>query len=96
MPKTGTCECYFMGASHQRVESLIGLVKADLGKLRLPSGYSVNIYQGMIPLGSMVVEITGEDEEEIKAIHLRVTSKILEVCEKNGIEAHGFEPLQIS
>lgn len=96
MPKTGTCECYFMGASHQRVKGLIGLVKADLGDLSLPAGCSVDIYQGMTPLGSMVVEITGGDEEEIRAIHLRVTSKILEVCERNGVESHGFEPLRIS
>jgi hypothetical protein len=72
------------------------MVKSYLEELHLPQGYSVDVYPGMIPLGSIVVEITGSREDEIKALHLRITSKILEICERNGIEAHGFEPLKIS
>jgi len=96
VPKTGTSECYFINLNHHGVERLMGMVKSYLEELRLPRGYSVDVYPGMIPLGSIVVEITGSKENEIKALHLRITSKILEICERNGIESHGFEPLKIS
>ncbi len=96
MSKTGTSECYFVNLNHHCVGRLIGMVKSYLGELRLPRGYSVNVYPGMIPLSSIVVEITGSREDQIKALHLRITSKILEICERNGIESHGFEPLKIS
>jgi hypothetical protein len=82
--------------NHRGLERLIDMVKSYLGELRLPRGYSVDVYPGMIPLSSIVVEITGSREDEIKALHLRITSKILEICERNGIESHGFEPLKIS
>jgi len=95
MPKTGTSECYFLNVNHKGIERLITMVKEHLDDLKLPREYNVNIYPGMIPLDSIVIEITGPDENEIKAIHLRLTSKILELCEKNGIESHGFEPLEI-
>lgn len=96
MPKTGTSECYFINLNHHCVERLINMVKSYLEELRFPRGYSVDVYAGMIPLGSIVVEITGSKEDEIKALNLRITSKILEICERNGIESHGFEPLKIS
>lgn len=95
MPKTGTSECYFVNVDHKGIERLIILVKEYLDDLKLPREYNVNVYPGMIPLDSIVLEITGPDEDEIKAIHLRLTSKILELCEKNSIESHGFEPLEI-
>ncbi len=59
------------------------------------SEYNVNTYAGIMPLDSIVLEIPGPNEDGIKAIHLRLTSKILELCEKNGIESHGFEPVDI-
>lgn len=96
MPKTGTSECYFVDLNHRGVERLIDMVKSYLKETSLPRGYDVNIYPGMVPLTSIVLEISGPDEKEIKALHLRLTSKILEICEKSGIESHGFEPLHIS
>lgn len=66
-----------------------------MDKLKLPSEYSVNLYPSMVPLNGIALEITGPSEDEIQAIYLRLTSKILELCEKSGIESHGFEPLEI-
>jgi len=96
MPKTGVSECYFVNLNHRGVERLIEMVKSYLKETSLPPGYDINIYPSMIPLSSIVLEIMGPDEEEIKALHLRLTSKILEICERRGIESHGFEPLKIS
>jgi len=95
MLKTGVSECYFVNLNHRGVERLIEMVKSYLKETSLSLGYDVNIYPGMIPLSSIVLEITGPDEEEIKTLHLRLTSKILEICERRDIESHGFEPLKI-
>ncbi len=95
MPKTGISECYFVNVNHKSVERLIVMVKEYLADLKLSHEYNVNVYPGMIPLDSIVLEITGPGEDEIRAIHLRLTSKILGLCEKNGVESHGFEPLEI-
>jgi len=96
MRKTGVSECYFVDLNHRGIERLIDMVKSYLKETSLPRGYDVNIYPGIIPLTSIVLEITGPNEEGIKALHLRLTSKVLEICEKSGIESHGFEPLKIS
>ena len=43
----------------------------------------------------LIIEIVGPEEEEIRRMDLKAISKILEICEKEGIEHHNFEPLDI-
>ena len=43
----------------------------------------------------VIVEIKKPEEEKIRRLDLKVASKILEICEKEGIGHHTFELLDI-
>lgn len=92
--KIGRRECYLFKVGNYSIESLINIVKSVLDKMSLPGEYGVNIYPGKYGV-NVVIEITGPEEEKIKNIDLRVTSKILEICEKRDINCHIFERLEI-
>jgi len=46
--------------------------------------------------GNIIIEVTGPNEEKIKALDLKAVSKILEICEKGSIDYHVFGPLEIT
>ncbi|MEM3145739.1 MAG: hypothetical protein QW332_07165 [Thermoproteota archaeon] len=75
-------------------------LKAFLSEERLPEGYIVNVYKdfvsccGVLPLG-IVVEIEGDDERIIEDLDRRLYAKIIEICERRGIDSHKCEPMKI-
>ena len=91
MSKLGRREYYLFNISGKNLESLIDVIKSTLTP---PHKYSVDVYPGKYGV-NIIIEISGPDEEKIKKIDLETSAKVLEICEKRGIEAHVMEQLEI-
>lgn len=92
MRKIGGREVYFVNAmnTHQ-IDFLIDKVREVVKEMELPAGYDVKIYKNVLSccgIGglSMIIEIVGPEDDKIRAIDLRAVSRILEFCEKEGLE----------
>ena len=100
MSKVSCREVYFIKASGANVDYLINKVKAAVDEIGLPPKYDINVYKnvyaccGLSGTG-LILEVTGPSEKKIESIDLKAVAKILELCEKEGIEHHHFEPLEI-
>jgi len=91
-------ECHFIKVSTRNIDSLIEKVKLAIVEMGVPSGYDINLYKNVYAccgVGgvSLIIEVTGP-EEKIRAIDLKAVSKVLEICEKEGLEHHTMEPLE--
>lgn len=100
MSKVSCREVYFIKASGPNVDYLINKVKAAVDEVGLPPKYDINVYKNVYACCGLsgtgiILEVTGPSEKKIKSIDLKAVSKILELCEKEGIEHHHFEPLEI-
>ena len=99
MSKVSLRECYFIKAS-ANIDYLIDKVKAAIEEVGVPPKYHINVYKNVyaccgVSGTGLILEVTGPSEKEIKHIDLKAVSKILELCEKEKIEHHHFEPLEI-
>jgi len=99
MSKMSCRECHFIKVSTRNIDSLIEKVKSTIVEMGVPSGYDINIYKNVYAccgVGgvSLIIEVTGT-EEKIEAIDLKAVSKILEICEKESLEHHTLEPLEL-
>ena len=101
MSKISCRECYFLiKVSTRYIDSLIERVKSAVMETGVPPGYDISVYKniyaccGVTGVG-VIIEVTGPEEEKIRAIDLKAVSKILEICEKEGLEYHTLEPLEI-
>ncbi len=100
MTKVSCRECVFIKASGKNVDHVIRMVKSAVEEVGLPPKYDINVYKNVyaccgVSGSGIIIEITGPDEEKIKSLDLKAVSKIVEICEKEGIEHHSFEPLDI-
>jgi len=92
MPKIGGREVYFVNAMNpQQIDFLIEKVREVVKEMKLPIDYDVRIYKNVLSccgIGglSVIIEVVGPDEDGIKAIDMRAMSRILEFCEKEGLE----------
>jgi len=91
MSRLGRREYYLFNISDKNLESLIDVIKSALTP---PREYSVDAYPGKYGL-NVIIEISGPDEGKIKKIDLEISAKVLEICEKRGIEVHVMESLEI-
>ncbi len=91
MTRLGRREYFLLKVSDKNIESLIDEIKSTVS---LPPRYRLDIYPGEYGV-DVVIEISGPEVEEIRRIDLEMSSKVLEICEKRGIEFHSIEPLQI-
>ncbi|MEM3698186.1 MAG: hypothetical protein QXQ94_11975 [Candidatus Bathyarchaeia archaeon] len=100
MSRVSRRECLITGLKSEEIELVIDDLKAFLSEERLPEGYIVNVYKdfvsccGVLPLG-IVVEIEGDDERIIEDLDRRLYAKIIEICERRGIDSHKCEPMKI-
>ena len=92
MSKMGCREVHFIKATQpSQVDFLIDKVKEAVEGMKLPPSYDVRIYKnvysccGVGGLG-VIIEVVGPEEEKIKEIDLRTVSKIMEFCEKEGLD----------
>jgi hypothetical protein len=100
MSKVSCREVYFIKASGPNVDYLINKVKTAVEEIGLPPKYNISIYKNVyaccgVSGTGLILEVTGPSEKKIKSIDLKAVSKILELCEKEKIEHHHFEPLEI-
>jgi len=100
MSKVSLRECYFIKSTGANIDYLIQKVKSAIEEEGVPPKYHINIYKNVyaccgVSGSGIIVEIRGPEEEKIRKIDLKAVSKILEICEKEGIEHHAFEPLEI-
>jgi len=92
MPNMGCREVHFINATHpSQVDFLIDAVKRTVEEMKLPPDYDVRIYKnvytccGVGGLG-LIVEVLGPEQQKIKEIDARAVAKIMEFCEKEGLE----------
>jgi len=100
MPMIGRRECYLIRINSQNVERLVEQVNSALAEMGVPDECSVKVYKNVFTCcgfspGNIIIEVTGPDEEKIKAMDLKAVSKILEICEKGSMDHHVFGPLEI-
>lgn len=92
MPNMGCREVHFINATRpSQVDFLIDTVKKTVKEMKLPPDYDVRIYKnvytccGVGGLG-LIVEVLGPEKQKIKEIDTRTVAKIMEFCEKEGLE----------
>lgn len=79
---------------------MIDKVKSAIQQEGIPPKYNISIYKNVyaccgVSGSGLIVEISGPGEEKIRSLDLKAVAKILELCEKEKIEHHSFEPLDI-
>jgi len=100
MSKISCRECYFVKISSKNIDSLIERVQSAVKEMGIPPEYDIRVYKnvyaccGVSGIG-VIIEVLGPEEKKIRAIDLKAMSKILELCEKEGLEYHTFEPLEV-
>ena len=75
--------------SPDQVDDLIDNVKQIIEEMKLPSTYNVKVFKNIFSCCGtgdleLILEVVGPDEETLKDIDLRATSRVLEFCEKQG------------
>jgi len=99
MSRTSCRECYFIKVSCKNIDSLVERVKPAVMKMCVASEYDINVYKnvyaccGVGGIG-VIIEVTGP-EEKIRAVDLKAVSKVVEICEKEGLEHHTLGALEI-
>jgi hypothetical protein len=100
MSKVSCRECYFIKVKGQNVDDIIERVRSAIKEFGVPPKYDINVYKnvyaccGVSGVG-LIIEITGPEEKKIRTLDLKAVAKIMEICEKEGLESHTFEPLDI-
>jgi len=101
--KIGCREVYFTNAMQSRgIAFVIDKVKAVVKEMELPLEYDIRVYKnvysccGIGGLG-VIIEVAGPEEQTIRAIDLRVVSKIMEFCEDESFRLgeHTVEKCEI-
>jgi len=72
-----------------QVDDLINNVKQIIGEMKLPATYNVKVFKNIFSCCGtggldLILEVVGPEEATLEAIDLRVTSRVLEFCEKQG------------
>lgn len=92
MSKFGCREIYFVKALHtSQIDFLIDKIKEVIKEMGIPTDYDMKIYKNVFTccgIGGLgvVIEVVGPEEDGIKAIDLRAMSRIIEFCEKEGLD----------
>jgi hypothetical protein len=99
LPKIGFRECHFIKVDN--IDTLINELKSSAEQFSIPKEYDVRIYKSVygccgVSNSNLIVEIIGPDEKEIKNIDLKVMSKLIEICQKKGLEYHACEPMEVA
>jgi hypothetical protein len=93
-------ECHLVGVKNEDLNRYVEEIKTYLEKGKIPEDYVINVYKdavaccGYFPIG-VFVEIQGPKKQPIKDLDLKIYAKIIEICEREGIEHHEVKPLEI-
>jgi hypothetical protein len=90
-PKISCREIYFEDAKSQhRLDFLMDKIRAIAKEAEVPSEYELKVYKNVISCcgvggASIIVEIKGPSKVKLEEIDLKVVSKVVEFCEKEGL-----------
>lgn len=90
MPMVSCREIHFSQCPDtDQVDKLINIVRQTIEEMKLPSAYNVKIFKNIFSCCGtggldLILEVTGPEEQTLKAIDLRAASRVLEYCEKQG------------
>jgi len=100
MSKISCRECYFVKVSSKNIDFLIDKVQSAVREMGIPPEYDIKVYKNVyaccgVAGTGVIIEVVGPEEKKIRAIDLKAVSKILELCEREGLAYHTFEPLEV-
>lgn len=95
-------ECHLIEAKNEDLNRFVEEIKSFLVEQvgKIPKEYVVDVYKnavaccGYFPIG-VTVEIKAPKSEPIKELDLMIYSKIIDICEREGIEHHECGSLEI-
>ncbi|MFQ6065438.1 MAG: hypothetical protein ACE5L6_08185 [Candidatus Bathyarchaeia archaeon] len=93
-------ECHLVEVKNEDLNRFVEEIKAFLEREKIPQDYTVNVYKdavaccGYFPIG-VFVEIQGPEKQPIEDLDLKIYAKIIEICEREGIEYHECKPLEV-
>ncbi len=93
-------ECHLVDVKNEELNRFVDELKTFLQKKELPEDYVIEVYKdavaccGYFPTG-VSVEIKGPRKQSIEGLDIMIYSKILEICEREGIEYHECKPLEV-
>ncbi len=94
-------ECHLIGVKNEDLNRFVEEIKTFLEEEKMPEDYVINVYKdavaccGYYPIG-VAVEIQGPKKQLIEDMDLKMYSKIIEICEREGIEYHECNPLEVA
>jgi hypothetical protein len=92
-------ECHLINVKNEDLNRFVEEIKTFLESGKIPENYAINVYKdavaccGYFPLG-VAVEIQGPKKQPIADLDMKIYSKIIEICEREGIEYHECTPLE--
>ena len=92
--------CHLVGVNDEDLNRFVEEIKSFLAEEKIPETYTVNVYKdqvtccGYLPIG-VAVEIQGPKNQIIKNFDKKIYAKIIEICEREGIESHECNPLDV-
>lgn len=93
-------ECHLILSKNEEINRFVEEIKTHLEKGKIPEDYVINVYKdavtccGYFPIG-LFVEIQGPKKQPIIDLDLKIYAKIIEICEREGIEHHEVKPLEV-
>lgn len=94
-------ECHLIELKNpQDIDEVVEEIKTFLKEEENPEGYTIDVYKdaaaccGYFPIG-VAIEIEGAEKQPIENLDVKIYSKIIEICEREGIEHHKCEPLEV-
>ncbi len=91
--------CHLPNVKNEDLNRIVEEIKS-FAEATIPEACTVNVYKdqvtccGYLPIG-VAIEIQGPKKQIIKDFDEKIYGKIIEICEREGIESHEFTPLGI-
>jgi hypothetical protein len=93
-------EYHIIGVNNNDLNRYVSEIKTYFNERKTPDDYIIKVYKdavaccGYYPLG-FFVEIEGPEKQSIEDIDLRAFAKIMEICQRDRIEYHEVNPMEI-
>ncbi|MFX0203983.1 MAG: hypothetical protein ACFFCW_48415 [Candidatus Hodarchaeota archaeon] len=89
---TNLRSCHLTDLESEDLDRIVDEIKS-FAEAAMPEAYTANVYKdhvtcsGDLPIG-ITIEIEGPNEQTIKRLDEKLYAKIIEICEREGIESH--------
>lgn len=96
----GRREFSLLDLDYNQLDTFVKEVKAYTLNKELPQDSKIHVYKdqiaccGVFPLG-IIIEIEGSLENTIKDLDLMIYSKVIEICERDSIDYHQCQSLEL-